>query len=470
MLNATDGRAPLDSDTIAAIATPPGRGGIGILRLSGPEALRIAQGIVQTKRPLEPARVRYGVVLDAERRRLDDALVTFFPSPKSYTGEDVVEISTHGSPVVLGWLLNETLRLGARLARPGEFTERAFLRGRIDLTAAEAVRDLIEAQTLGQARLAAEQIAGSLAGKVRPYKEELIGLVSALEAGIDFAEDDIDTLPFQTIQIRIASLLLPLEALLATFAYGRILRGGLRLAIVGRPNAGKSSLFNCLVQRNRAIVTANPGTTRDVIAEQVSLDGIPVELLDTAGLRETEDEIEQIGMARTREAIAEADMVLVVIDAAGTHEATGAAHLDDATTSLLRGRPVLQVHNKIDLLKSGVDTRQQHPPPFVHGAIRTSALTGEGIASLRAAILNTLGAGSSAATGQAILTDTRHRDSVARTVAALQHAELSTHSATPHEMLLLDLYEALAALDELTGQTVPDTILDRIFSTFCIGK
>ncbi len=371
------------------------------------------------------------------------------------------------------WLLRAALGHGATQARPGEFTERAFLHGRIDLVQAEAVRDLIDAQTLEQARQAAEQMGGSVAAAVRPIKEQLVVLIAALEAGIDFAEDDIDTMPAEQIAASIGLMLPPLQTLLASFAHGRLLREGLRLAIVGKPNAGKSSLFNRLVERERAIVTATPGTTRDVIAERISLDGIPVELLDTAGLRDTEDEAERLGVARSREAMAEADAVLLVVDAAeqSTHEMDDAIGSESETSHILQNRPVIVVWNKTDLLSAPFAT---YVPRGTYSGnhwpnINVSAVTGDGIPALRQAILALATGGVSARAG-ATLTNLRHHEAVARAHASLQQAKRATQAQTPHEMLLLDLYEALRALDELTGQTTADDILHRIFSTFCIGK
>ncbi|MGZ5228367.1 MAG: tRNA uridine-5-carboxymethylaminomethyl(34) synthesis GTPase MnmE, partial [Burkholderiales bacterium] len=304
-------------DTIAAISTPPGRGGIGIVRLSGPQAASIAAQLVRLRQPMEHARARIADVLDESddgNEPIDESVVTLFAPPNSYTGDELVEIAAHGSPVVLEMLLRRALDHGARLASPGEFTERAFLAGKIDLTQAEAVRDLIDAQTLTQARQAASQMGGALSRRVAPTKQSLLELIALLEAGIDFAEDDVDVAPKKEISRRIAELSPPLVALETSFARGRIVHDGLTMAIVGRPNAGKSSLFNRLVERDRAIVTATPGTTRDLVSERISLEGIPLELVDTAGLRETFEEVEQLGIARSREALADAAIVLVVLD------------------------------------------------------------------------------------------------------------------------------------------------------------
>ena len=275
--------ADIPRDTIVAISTPPGRGGIGIVRLSGAEAVTIASSLMRLAKPLVPTQAQLADILDPESddaehaTRIDEAVVTFFQAPNSYTREDVVEIAAHGSPVVLESLVRAAIVRGARLARPGEFTERAFLSGRIDLTQAEAVRDLIEAQTLYQAKIASEQMEGALSRRIQPIKQALVHLIAELEAGIDFAEDDIDVMPAAVIASRVTTIMVPLQVLAASFAYGRVVRDGISLSIVGRPNAGKSSLFNRLVQRERAIVTATPGTTRDLVTERVSLGGIPLD-------------------------------------------------------------------------------------------------------------------------------------------------------------------------------------------------
>ena len=504
------------TDTIAAISTPPGRGGIGIVRLSGPQAASIAVQLVRLRHPLEHAHARLADVLDAsddDPARIDEALVTFFAAPNSYTAEGLVEVAAHGSPVVLELLLRRALALGARLAEPGEFTQRAFLSGRLDLTQAEAVRDLIDAQTLTQARQAASQMGGALSHRVAPAKQSLVELVALLEAGIDFAEDDLDVTPQQEIARRIAELTPPLAALEASFARGRIVHDGLTLAIVGRPNAGKSSLFNRLVERDRAIVTATPGTTRDLVTERISIGGIPIELVDTAGLREgpassldgslngplngSLDEVEQLGIHRSREALADAALVLIVLDATQT--------LNDEEHRLLAavvGRPALVAVNKSDLAESARSENLGAPGPSHLGTgestnlgaavldfktressatgprtsversmppvVSTSALTGEGIAALREKILALATGGAAAEPG--MLTNLRQHQAVITALAALADAATANAATIPHEMILLDLYRALWALDSLTGQTTPDDILNLIFSTFCIGK
>jgi tRNA modification GTPase len=393
-------------------------------------------------------------------------VVTYFAAPNSYTGEDVLEIAAHGSPVILDLLVRRALEAGARLARPGEFTERAFLNGRIDLTQAEAVRDLIAAETLYQVRVAAEQLGGALSRRVAPVKEQLVALVTLLEAGIDFAEDDIDVTPDAEILRRLDSFDQALAPIAGSFREGRLVHNGLTMAIVGRPNAGKSSLFNRLVERERAIVTATPGTTRDLVTERISLGGIPVEMVDTAGLRETEDEAESHGIARTESAMADADLVLLLLDATAAVDAEGVLRLpeeDARLLALLEGRSPLLVLNKVDLARA---MRVDGVPGEV---AQVSALSGEGVAELRSRLLERVRGSANDAEG-GMLTSLRHFEALEGCTHALARARVALAERVPHEMLLLDLYAALQQLDQLTGATTADDILNRIFSSFCIGK
>src|ERR1700677_2462329 len=474
-------------DTIVAIATPPGRGGIGVVRVAGPQAREIALPMLRLNRELESGRAVFGELVETtpilaaksaaracpelaegmghpsslSAQRLDEIVVTYFAKPHSYTTDDIIEISAHGSPVVLGHIVELALARGARLAEPGEFTMRAFLNGRLDLTQAEAVRDLIDAQTLFQATVAARQLEGALSNRLKPIKQRLIDLIALLEAGIDFAEDDISVAPDATIVDRIAKIQTPPEQLAATFTYGNIVHRGLTLAIVGRPNVGKSSLFNRLVERERAIVTAQPGTTRDLVSETVAIGGIPVELVDTAGIRRALDEAESIGIRKSMEALADADLVLVVLDASQPKTAE-----DDELLRHAEGRAMIVVGNKCDLEKNGqwsVASGQSSP-------IRASALTGEGMGELRAEILRHIGGETGAQAESGFLTNVRHQGLVQDSLAALAAATNAVGAKVPHEMLLLDLYNALRPLDAVTGATTTDDILNLIFSTFCIGK
>jgi tRNA modification GTPase len=451
-------------DTIVAIATPPGRGGIGVVRLAGPEAVAISAPMLRLRHPLEPGRAVFAELVEPspdgqQSTRIDEVVVTYFQKPHSYTTDDVVEISAHGSPVVLRHVVELAIARGGRLAEPGEFTMRAFLNGRIDLAQAEAVADLIEAQTLYQAQVAAQQLDGALSRRLQPIKQELVELIALLEAGIDFAEDDVAVLPAAQILDHIARVQTPLSDLAASFAYGKIVHEGLTLAIVGRPNVGKSSLFNRLVERERAIVTATPGTTRDLVSETVAIGGIPVRLVDTAGIRRALDEAERIGILKSMEALADADIVLVVLDASRAETDDDRGLLEQVKT-----RAAIVVDNKADLAAS-----QQTMAP-AEARVRTSALTGDGIPELRAEILRHIGGDAGAEAESGFLTNVRHQLLVRTSLAALQAAKTAVASRTPHEMLLLDLYSALRPLDEITGATTTDDVLNLIFSRFCIGK
>ncbi|MGA8215569.1 MAG: tRNA uridine-5-carboxymethylaminomethyl(34) synthesis GTPase MnmE, partial [Candidatus Sulfotelmatobacter sp.] len=474
-------------DTIVAIATPPGRGGIGVVRIAGTRAREIADPMLRLKHDLEPGRAIFGELIEpcgtgvssfqfpvssasdtgnrkletGNSTRIDEVVVTYFARPHSYTTDDIIEIAAHGSPVILRHIVELCVAAGARLAEPGEFTMRAFLNGRIDLTQAEAVRDLIDSQTLYQAKIAAQQLEGALSRRLLPIKQKLVELIAVLEAGIDFAEDDVSVLPKPAILERIATIRQPLEELAATFAYGKIVHQGLTLAIVGRPNVGKSSLFNRLVERERAIVTSTPGTTRDLVSETVAIGGIPIQLVDTAGIRLALDEAESIGIRKSMEALADADLVLVVLDASQPTTTEDSELLRHA-----EGRPTIVVGNKCDLAGSGQLPLAGSQSSIVHA----SALTGEGIAELRAEILRHIGGETGAQAEAGFLTNVRHQGLVQDSLAALAAATGAVMAKVPHEMLLLDLYNALRPLDSVTGATTTDDILTLIFSTFCIGK
>jgi tRNA modification GTPase len=455
-------------DTIVAIATPPGRGGIGVVRLSGSAATAIARPLLRLAHAeqLQPNRAHFAELIEpVTGERIDEVVVTFFPAPHSYTTDDVVEISCHGSPVVLRHVVEMALARGARLAEPGEFTMRAFLNGRIDLTQAEAVRDLIDSQTLYQAQVAARQLEGALSKRLQPIKQKLVELIAVMEAGVDFAEDDVSVIPDAQILARITEVRAPLEQLLASFAYGKVVHEGLTLAIVGRPNVGKSSLFNCLVEHERAIVTAAPGTTRDLVSETVSIGGIPVRMVDTAGIRDALDEAESIGVRKSLEALADADIVLVVLDAAHPPSDEAARRRDTELISLVTQRLAIVVQNKIDTIATAPLVPDGGLP-----VVMTSALTGQGIDELRSAILRLVGGDGASQPETGFLTNVRHQKLVQDSLAALDAATNAVPPKIPHEMLLLDLYNALRPLDEITGATTAGDILDLIFSTFCIGK
>jgi tRNA modification GTPase len=463
-------------DTIVAVATPPGRGGLGVVRLSGTRAIEIITSLIRLpKVPLDTQRATLGEFRDPEGGRvLDQVVVTCFRRPHSYTAEDVVEISCHGAPVILRYLVECCLSRGARVAEPGEFTMRGFLNGRIDLTQAEAVRDLIESRTLYQARVAAQQLEGAVSGRLKPHKQVLLELIARLEAGIDFAEDDVAVMGWQEILARIDSIRSDLEKLVRGYAYGRMVREGLSLAIVGRPNVGKSSLFNRLLDEERAIVTSTPGTTRDLVAETANIDGIPLRFVDTAGIRQTEDEVEKIGVEKSFQAIADSDLRLLVVDA--SERWTG----EDANL-LSKVRPLgalLIACNKADLPAKISD--QSEIPRFARNdrgveqeavqVVWTSALTGAGIPELKEKILEIAAPARDLGPEGEFITNLRHQQLLEDSLQALLKARQAAEQNLPHEMLLLDLYEALRPLDQITGATYVDDVLDIIFSTFCVGK
>lgn len=445
-------------DTIVALSTPPARGGLGVIRISGPDAMKVSEAILRGPFVWQAWRAQFTQLLDREGRVVDDVVATYFQAPRSYTAEDVVEISCHGSPIVLHHAVERSVESGARLAEPGEFTLRAYLHGRIDLPQAEAVRDLIEATTLYQARVAAQQAGGSISRRIAPIKEQLLELIALLEAGIDFAEDDVSVAPVAEILGRIDPILTAIRTLAASFQYGSFVQAGLMLAIVGRPNAGKSSLFNRLLEADRAIVTEIPGTTRDLVSETASIGGIPVKLYDTAGIRESSELVESLGIERSYQAMADADLTLVVIDAAAPPHPDDCLLIDRAAS---QGRHLV-VANKYDLVQNG---------PFEEtGKIPVSALTGQGISQLREAILTAIAPTGAFEQETGFITSVRHAQQLRESQKALEISRSAVESNIPHEMVLLDLYAALRAIDAITGATTADDILNRIFSTFCIGK
>jgi tRNA modification GTPase len=448
-------------DTIVAVATPPGRSAIGIIRLSGPQSLEILRGLIHDEffTP-EPKHIFLKQLLRESGEPLDSALVTYFERPRSFTGEDMIELSCHGSPVILRRVLDLTQSLGARLAEPGEFTLRACKNGKMNLNQAEAIRDLINARTEAAAAQAARQLTGELAAALQPAKEILIGIIVKLESALEFVEDDLPLIESEQIEKQLAEVVAIVDRLAFTFATGRALREGIRVTIVGLPNVGKSSLFNRLVGLNRAIVTEIAGTTRDSISESINLGGIPISLIDTAGIREANDKIEEIGVERTHQAMADSDLLVVVIDGSKELSKEDLA----IVTQAARAKHVVAI-NKCDLtVKAGVEN--QLGQSF---RVQLSALTGEGLEELTAAILAPFGVVDSEAVGL-LITDSRHYDLLRRTQASLEKSvELFSESAS-EELVLVGLHSALQFLGEITGETTTDDILAEIFGTFCIGK
>lgn len=455
-------------DTIVAIATPPGVGGIGILRISGAEAFAIAEHIFHPRRrgQLRSHQVRYGHIKEpATGRVIDEVLVVGMRAPRSFTREDSVEISCHGGPLPVQRTLELIVQTGARLATPGEFTMRAFLNGRIDLTQAEATLDIIQAQTSKGLALAQAQLGGWLALEVRRIRTMIMEALAAITATIDFPEDDVDA---PDVMPAIRESLAAVTRLLATADQGIVYRQGARAVLVGRPNVGKSSLLNTLLRMNRAIVTPVPGTTRDTLAETANLKGIPVVLIDTAGMTESDDPIERLGVERSRAALAEADMTLLVFD---SYEYV--TDDDMPIAELTFEKPTCVIWNKADLAK---DTSPR-PIPFTHprlvGQVATSTVTGLGIDELVAMIAQALVGthGQAAASSDVYLvTNSRHRDALRHAADGLQAACSVEEQGLPLDLIAGELHTTLHALGEIIGESVTEDLLDTIFSRFCIGK
>lgn len=466
-------------DTICAIATPAGVGGIGVFRVSGSQAFAVCDRILRHRKP---CRDHAGYTLHRARvvdrgETIDDVLIAVFHAPASYTGEDVVEISCHGGPVPMRHILTLLLWAGARMAEPGEFTLRAFLNGKMDLAQAEAVCDIISARTEEAHRLAQGLGVGRLSEEVGRIRDRLLGVLARIEASIDFPED-VGELDFTLCRDELCKVETNLQALLATADQGILYREGAKVALVGRPNVGKSSLMNALLRVSRAIVTPIPGTTRDVIEETLNIKGIPVRLLDTAGLRDTEDIVERIGVERTQESIAGADLVILVLDVSA-----GATEEDLQLIDRIGPRPKLIVWNKADLTSQDSPSRggrggqgvRANAKPYGEqggGGLRVSALTGAGIEALEEAIARAL-LGSDLPpleSDRAVVSHARHRHALQSALDHVQNAFQTIEQAMPADFLSIDVRGALTALGEVTGQTATDDIINEIFSRFCIGK
>ena len=451
-------------DTIVALSTPPGRSGIGIIRLSGPASLDYTRSLVRNPDfAPEPNLVTLKTLRDPDSGdALDQALVTYFKSPHSFTGEDVIELSCHGSPVLLLEVVDALLKLGARGADPGEFTLRALSNGRLGLSQAEAVRDLIDAQTNAAARQAARQLGGELSSRLQPTKDSLVEIIVRLESSLEFVEDDLPALALEKLRLQLEDLIHNLETLARSFHSGRLLKDGLKVTLAGRPNVGKSSVFNRLLTSDRAIVTDIPGTTRDSLSELLNLEGVPVLLTDTAGVRTAEDQIEHFGIERTRQAMADADLVVVVIDGSRP-----LSHEDESLLAELPERSYLIALNKSDL--------ENFNPATLNGSARgaepipVSAKTGAGFGELRRAILAPFTSGGFQNT-DFLITNARHSDLLRRAADSLRASRTAIDAGASEDLILVGLYDALRFLGEITGETTPEDVLSQIFATFCIGK
>jgi len=451
------------SDTITALATPFGRSGIGVIRLSGPAALSIAAKLAgESDLSLVPREATLKA-LHAGGETIDEAVVTYFKSPHSFTAEDVIEIACHGSPVVLRTVVDLCLKYGARMAEPGEFTLRAVASGRMDLTEAEAIRDLIDARTTASARQAIRQMRGEFSHNLQPVKDELLDIIVILESALEFVEDDLPETATADVRTRLGRLAESLSAMAATFRAGNLLREGLRVAIIGRPNVGKSSLFNALLGGEHAIVTDIAGTTRDQLRETFTIGDIPVSLIDTAGLRDTTDTVESIGVERARRTMADADLVAVMLDVS--------TPFDDEDREILASAAELEhivILNKIDKVTPAAvaEFRENVADESV---VAVSALTGEGLNELRSAIVAPF-ADSKAAGDGFLVSDARHFDLLTRAVDEIENSAKLVSERASEEITLVGLHNALRYLGRITGETTTEDMLTRIFSTFCIGK
>jgi tRNA modification GTPase len=478
------------NDTISAVSTPRGEGGIGIVRLSGPSSLPIAEKIFRPyyRERLETSDLRhqtcevsglrsqvsslkthtltYGHIIDPETGdRVDEALVSVMKAPRTYTREDVVEINCHGGSVPLSKVLELTLRMGARLAEPGEFTRRAFLNGRIDLAQAEAVADIIRAKTDLSLKVAVSQLEGRLSSEINRIRGDLIDLLASVEASIDFPDEDLDFLTSEEITERIGGALDRLESLLATADEGKIITEGLTGVIIGRPNVGKSSLFNALLKEKRAIVTSIPGTTRDTIEEFINLDGVPLKLTDTAGLHQANDVIEIESMERTRMRLDNADLLILVIDASEP-----LTDDDSELVSLVSDRRAVIALNKMDLPQCLNSKEIQSLATDTIPVIQISATEETGLHCLKSAIRDLAIHGAPVSAEAVFVTRVRHKAALRSTKESLQYAMKSTQGGMPPELIAVDLRGSLKSLGEIVGETASEEILDQIFSKFCVGK
>lgn len=449
-------------DTIVALATPEGRSAIAVIRLSGEKSLEILRKLLR-KENFTP-KPRYASLCkiyepDAEDL-IDEAIIVYFKAPNSFTGEDVVEISCHGSPIVIRRILDACLRLDARIASPGEFSLRALINGKINLSQAEAIRDLIEARTVSAARQSLRQMQGELSSFLQPLRDDLLDVIVVLESALEFVEDDLPEYQAGQIRSKLLEIAMKMEDMISTFKAGKLLREGLRVALVGRPNVGKSSIFNALVGYERAIVTEVAGTTRDSLHESFSIDGVPIWLIDTAGLRETDDLVEKIGVQRTRKVIADVDLIMVVLDCS--------RDLTDEDKSILeevKNLPHIVVINKIDIRKENFLDKMNFDK-----AVEVSAKTGEGIDLLRKSILEPFLENGYVEEKGFLIADARHADLLARAKDEIKKSVDLLDSRASEEIILVGLHNAVRFLGEITGETTAEDVLNRIFSTFCIGK
>ncbi|MEG6510386.1 tRNA uridine-5-carboxymethylaminomethyl(34) synthesis GTPase MnmE [Desulforamulus ruminis] len=458
-------------DTIVAIATPLGEGSIGVIRISGPGAIEAGRKVFRPKKNInwhikDNYRLVYGYIVNPQQEEIiDEVLLSVMRGPHSFTAEDVVEISCHGGIVPLRRVLQLLLRQGARLAEPGEFSKRAFLNGRLDLSQAESIIDIIRAKTDAGAQIAMAQLGGSLSNKIFTLQDKLLSLLAQIEAVIDFPEEDIGEANLQEMSRNCSEIIKETEQLLANAQTGKIYREGLQTVIVGKPNVGKSSLLNALLREQRAIVTEIPGTTRDIIEEVINIRGIPIKIMDTAGLRETRDLVEQLGVEKSRELLNQADLILFVLDAT-----TGLSAEDYRVLELVRDKKVILLINKIDVASIGFDTEALKEFFPKSPILKISAKKEIGLETLEQVIMDLILEGKVTSTDQIFISNTRHKQALERSMDHLQEALQGMKALVPPDLISIDIRSAWEILGEITGNTVGEDLIDRIFSDFCIGK
>ncbi len=458
----------ITEDTIAALATPPGEGGIAVIRLSGAKSLRIARrlyvnGKREKQEKFEDRYLHYGYILDKDQNTVDEVLLVYMKAPKTYTREDVVEIHCHGGMIPVQKIITLTLEEGARLAQPGEFTKRAFLNGRVDLAQAEAVMDLISSKSEDAAKASLNQMGGSLSRKIKALRDDLLDLMASIEVTVDYPEEDIEEMLRASIEKRLKEAKRECLHLLETADQGRLIREGLKVVIIGKPNVGKSSLLNALLRENRAIVTDIPGTTRDVIEDYVNIKGVLVQILDTAGIRETMDQVEKIGVEKSRELTRDADLILLLLDASNSLEEE-----DRKILQWLDNKRVLILLNKAD--KPSIIEEEEIRSLADSSIIWTSMIVGTGLDEVEDYIYDMVYSGSTGPKNPAMVTNNRHKEALIRGQKHIEEALKAMDAYMPLDIVTIDVRDAWEALGEITGESLTENLVDKIFMEFCLGK
>ena len=452
--------------TIVAISTAPGIGGIGIIRMSGKESFEILDKIFKTKsgKSIVPVAntIKYGYIVSPQTNEvIDEVLVSYFMEPKSYTTENMCEINSHGSTIVMKQILDLCIENGAKLAEPGEFTKRAFLNGRMDLSQAEAVIDILNAKTEKESKASMHQLEGYLSNDLKKIKEKLLEIMATIEVGIDYPEYEIEEVMNLDLENRLKQILKEFQILEKSFDKGKILRDGIKVAIIGRPNAGKSSLLNCMLREERAIVTEIEGTTRDTIEEYINIEGVPFKIIDTAGIRKAKDEVEKIGIEKAKEMAEEADLIIAILDSSRSIEAE-----DKEILEMIKGKKAIIVLNKVDILKK----EKPSVPDKEHKIIAISAKEKIGIEELYQEMINLFSLNQIQVQDEALITNVRHKNAITEARKAIEKALETIQKGLPIDLIAIPVKEALEAIGEITGENASEAIIEEVFARFCLGK